>query len=322
MAGDSILLDTPPFPGPDVSDAFRIQAETFAAPDASIGSGHVSVVRPELGLRATWPVSDRLVLRMLTRVAESRYRFRGDVWGSTVLFPFGAGPDADQLIGERLDLHAARLALEGAYRLSDDTNWFADGEQWAVLGSTNVGSRWEDGAFDSGLAAGGALGLGYEIPKLLRVALGVSLRTSLDKAELDPGPVLLAALEADRARHRAHARARPPGRGRSQPRPSSSTLPASARVTAYRLRDRIRPLGDLSFRDRQVRLGVGFDWSLVRLAAHRPRGRRHRRPAPARARGGSRDAAVAPRRFLGLLRSPPRSAAVNGRAGARGMLGA
>jgi hypothetical protein len=263
VAGDSTLLDAPPFPGPDVSEAFRIQAETFAAPDASIGSGHVSVVRPELGLRATWPVSDRLVLRMLTRVAESPYRFRGDVWGSTVLFPFAPSLTADQLIGERLDLHAARLALEGAYRLSDDTNWFADGEQWAVIGATNVGSRWEDGSFHSGLSAGGALGVGYEIPNLLRVALGASLQTSLEKAELDPGPFFSLRW---RPIDRVTVRTRELGlQVEVDLSPSYEFYLTGFRSSdSYRLRDRFGPLGDLSFRDRQVRLGVGFDWSLVK----------------------------------------------------------
>lgn len=31
----------------------------------------------------------------------------------------------------------------------------------------------------------------------------------------------------------------------------------------YRLRDRIRLLGDRTFRDRRVRLGVGLDWSFA-----------------------------------------------------------
>ena len=161
---------------------------------------------------------------MLTRVAESPYRFRGDVWGSTVLFPSRRPSTADQLIGERLDLHAARLALEGAYRLSDDTNWFAEGEQWAASRGDErrlaLGRRVD---FHSGLSAGGALGLGYEIPKLLRVALGVSLHTWLDEAKLDLGPFFsLRWRPVDRITA-ALARARPPGRGRSQARPTSST---------------------------------------------------------------------------------------------------
>ena len=260
VAGESSLLDALPFPGLDIAEALRIQAETFAAPDASVGSGHVSVVRPELGLRATWPASDRLVLRIQTRVAQSRYRFHGDVWGPTLALPFGTF-DADQLVGTHLDLYAARLALEGAYRFSDDTHWFADDEQWAVLGAASIGSRWEDGAFDSGLAAGGDLGLGYEIPKL-RVALGVSLRTSLDKAELDVDPFLSVRW---RPIERVTVRTRELGlQVEVELTPSFEVYLAGFRSSdSFQLRDRIRPLGDLTFRDRQVRLGVGLDWSLT-----------------------------------------------------------
>jgi hypothetical protein len=261
VAGESTLLDAPPFPGLDITDAFRIQAKTFAAPDASIGSGHVSAVRPELGIRATWPVSDRLVLRIETRLAESLYRFRGDVWGAAVALPFGPF-DADQLIGDHLDLYAARVALEGAYRLSDDTKWFADTEQWTVLGTAYIGSRWEDGAFDTGLAAGGALGVGYEIPKLLRVALGVSLRTPLDKVELDAGPFFSLRW---RPIERVTVRTRELGlQVEMELTPSFEVYLTGFRSSdGYRLRDRTGPLGELTFRDRQVRLGVGLDWSLT-----------------------------------------------------------
>ena len=261
VAGESTFIEPPPFPGPDIGDAFRFQAETFAAPDASIGSGHVSVVRPELGVRVTWPVSDRLVLRLVSRVAESRYRFRGDVWGATVAHPLGPFPDADQLIGDRLDLHAARVSFEGAYRLSDNTRWFADTEQWAVLGTANIGSRWEDGAFDTGLAAGGALGLGYEIPKRLRVALGVSLQTPLDQTDLELGPFFSLRW---RPIERLTVRTRELGlQVEVDLAPSLEVYLTGFRSSdGYRLRDRFHPLGDLSFRDRQLRLGAGLDWSI------------------------------------------------------------
>lgn len=261
VAGESTFIEPPPFPGPDIGNAFRFQAETFAAPDASIGSGHVSVVRPELGMRATWPVSDRLLLRIVTRVAESRYRFRGDVWGGAVAHPLGALPDPNLLVGDRLDLHAARVSFEGAYRLSDDTKWFADTEQWTVLGTAYIGSRWEDGAFDTGLAAGGALGVGYEIPKLLRVALGVSLQTPLDQADLDLGPFVSLRW---RPIERLTVRTRELGlQVEVDLAPSLEVYLTGFRSSdGYRLRDRFDPLGDLSFSDRQLRLGAGLDWSI------------------------------------------------------------
>jgi hypothetical protein len=262
VAGESPLLDTPLSPALDIGSAFRIQANTFAAPDAAAGSGHVSLTRPELGVRATWPVSDRLVLRIVTRVAESRYRFHGDVWGGAVAHPFGPFPDADQLIGDRLDLHAARIAFEGAHRLGNDTHWFADGEQWAALGAVTIGSRWEDGAFRSGLSAGGALGFGYEIPKLLRVALGVSLATPLDQGEIDASPFFSLRW---RPLDRVTLRTRELGLQAefALTRSFEIYLTGFRSSDRFRLRDRFRPLGDLIFRDRHLRFGAGLEWSLV-----------------------------------------------------------
>jgi hypothetical protein len=260
VTGESTFLDAPPFPGLDITDAVQIRLETFTAPDASIGSGHVTVVRPELGARATWPVNDQMVLRIATRLAQSRYRFRGNVWDTMIALPSGPVLDADRLIGD-LDLHAARLALEGAYRLSEDTHWFANGERWSVLGSAYVGSRWENGAFDSGLDAGGGIAVGYEIPKQLRVALGVSLRTPLDETDLDLDPLFSLRW---RPAERVTLRTRELGlQVELELTPALEIFLTGFRSTdGFRLRDR-HPLGDLTFRDRQVRLGGGIDWALA-----------------------------------------------------------
>ena len=222
--GELGFLETPPFPDLPISEALRIRLGTLIAPDAPVGSGEVTLVRPELNLRATWPARDDLVLRLALRLAESDYTFHGDVWGSSLGAAPGPSVDPDALIGD-LDLHSVRLALEGAYRLSNSTNWLAEGEQWAVIGSLYGGSRWEDRDFHHGLETGGALGVGYEIPKRLRVALGISLRTPIDNAGLSLGPLI-------------SLRWRPTDR--------------------FTLRTR-----DLTFRDRQVRLASGFDWTLA-----------------------------------------------------------
>ena len=257
----SPLFDTP-FPELDISEAVRIYARTLVAPDASIGSGGVDLVRPEFSLRATWPVNDRLVMRINVRASESDYTFRGDAWGGAVPLPFGSFPDADRLIGHDLDLHAARGALEGAYRLSDHTNWFANGEQWGVVGALNVGSKWEDGAIGSGLSAGGALGFGYEIPEVLRVALGVSLQTPLDHGYLNANPFFSLRW---RPIERVTVRSRELGlqvEFRADPM-FELYLTGFRSSDRYRLNDRLDQLGDLSFRDRYIRLGAGVDCRLA-----------------------------------------------------------
>jgi hypothetical protein len=262
VVGESTRLGEIPFAELDISDAFRTHAENFYAPDASIGSGHVSLVRPELGLRITAPVNERLVLRLATRVAESRYRFRGDVWGGPVVLTVGTVPDADLLIGDHLDLHSARVAFEGAYRLTDETSWFAPVEQWGILAAANIGSRWEDSEFESGLTTGGALGVGYEIPETLRLAAGVSLQTPLDEGDLDVDPFV--ALRW-RPTDWLTVRSRELGaQVEFELMPTLEAYIAGFRSSdRFRLRDRFDPLGDLMFRDRHLRFGAGVDWSCV-----------------------------------------------------------
>jgi hypothetical protein len=257
----STMFD-PPFPDLDISEAVRIHAQTLIAPDASLGSGGVDLVRPEFSLRATAPANDRLVLRIAIRATESDYTFHGDAWGGPVPFPFGTFPDADRLIGHNLDLHAVRMAFEGAYRVSDHTGWFAKDEQWGLVGALSVGSRWEDSAFSSGLSGGGALGFGYEIPEKLRVALGVSLQTPLDHGDLDANPFFSLRW---RPIESVTVRSRELGL-----QVEYRLIPMfEFHVTGfrssdrYRLRDRLDPLGDLSFRDRYVRLGAGVDCHLA-----------------------------------------------------------
>lgn len=273
VAGDSTFLDAPPFPGMEITDAFRIQLNAFTAPDASLGEGHVTLVRPELGGRATWPATERLVLRVSARVANSRYRFRGAPW--TPVVDFG--------LGDALDLYAGRLALEGAYLVEDEGSLLAENEVWSVLGTLYGSSRWESGTFGEGLGAGGAFGVGYEIPGRLHLAVGVSLRTSIEEGGVDPDPFLSLRWDVtDRLTLRNRelglqldydvtpffelyaAGFRTSDRFRLDERGGSladlgfeGTLPGTGLEAADVL------LGDLTFRDRQIRAGAGLDWVLA-----------------------------------------------------------
>ena len=258
--GELGFLETPPFPDLPISEALRIRLGTLIAPDAPVGSGEVTLVRPELNLRATWPARDDLVLRLALRLAESDYTFHGNVWGSSLGAAPGPSVDPDALIGD-LDLHSVRLALEGAYRLSNSTNWLAEGEQWAVIGSVYGGSRWEDRDFRHGLETGGALGVGYEIPKRLRVALGISLRTPIDNAGLSLGPLISLRW---RPTDRFTLRTRDLGlQAEYALTPAFGVLIAGFRSSDTHRLDQRDPLRDLTFRDRQVRFASGFDWTLA-----------------------------------------------------------
>jgi hypothetical protein len=256
--GEGTILEEPAFGPLKITEGIRIQFETFAAPEARAGSGHVTLVRPEINARGTLPVNDKAVLRVTMRLAESRYRFHGDVWGPPSLIPT-VGSDPDAAFG-RLDLHSAALGLEGAYRLSSNTQWFAEHEEWGAIGALYAGSRWEDDSFHSGLGAGGAIGVGYETPKTLRLALGVSLRTPLDETDVDVGPLFSLRW---RPIDRFTLRTRELGlQAEYVLTPVFEVFLAGYRSTdRYRLNDRA-PLGELSFRDRRIQVGAGFEWKL------------------------------------------------------------
>lgn len=258
--GDQTILEAPALSEIPITKGIRIRFPTLFAPDASIGSGEVSLVRPEFNLRGTLPVSDVAALRMTLRLSEHRYRFDGDVWGPPAQLPPSVGLDPDEWIGD-LDLHSAQLRFEGAVRLSNDTHWLAKNEEWGAIGALFIGSRWENDRFHSGLGAGGGIGIGYELPDRLRLALGVTLKTPLDDADIDVGPLV-------------SLRWRPVDRFTLRTRELGLqaeyvvTPVLEVFIAGFRSSDRFRladrdPLGDLSFLDRQIRVGAGFEWRLA-----------------------------------------------------------
>lgn len=242
------FLDTPVFPGMEITDAFRIHLGTLVVPEAGIGSGRLTLARPQLGLRADAPASERLVIRVSGRLEPSFYRFDGN--------------PGRPLLGEDLDLYAAKVSLEGAFRVDEVGPWFADEEIWSVLGSVSGDSRWEDDAVASGLGAGGALGVGYEIPDRLRIGLGVSLQSSLDDGGLEPGPfVSLRWNVTDRVTVRTHDLGL---RLEYDLTPALEVHLSGARESeSFRLRGRQAVPDDLTFRDRYLRFGAGIDYELA-----------------------------------------------------------
>ena len=252
------LLDEPALAPLPISEAVRIRLQTLYAPEASLGSGDVTLVRSELGVRATTPVNEKMVLRLTMRLAENNDRFHGDAWGSAAQIP-QLGVDPDIAFGN-LDLHSAQLGLEGAYSLARTTHWLAKKEEWAAVGALYAGSRWEDRLLHSGVGAGGAIGIGYEIPDRLRLAVGVSLRTALGNSNIDVGPLLsLRWRPIDRLTFRSRELGLQVEYALT---PVIEVFLAGFRSTdRFRLNDR-SSLGDLSFRDRRVQVGAGLEWKL------------------------------------------------------------
>jgi hypothetical protein len=248
--GDTLFLDVPAFPSRDVSDAFRLDFGSRIAPAARIGSGHVTMVRPHLALRATWPVDDRWVLRLSGQASTSLYRFRRDPTG------------VPSLLGEDLDLYATRLALESAYRITEIGPWFHDEEAWSLIGSVSGSSRWEDDGFHPGVGASGVLGFGYEIPDRLRIGLGVALRTSLERGGIDPRPFVSVRWDVtERFTLRTHDLGL---RLEYDIAPLLELHLTGTRTSeSFRLRNRSAVDDDLFFRDRHLRFSAGLEGVLA-----------------------------------------------------------
>ncbi len=254
VADDSTHLDTPPFPGLRHRDALRLNLDSRFLPGAELGPGHTTLYRPELRGRVTLPMSDRAVLRVSGRGRISHYEFRGGD-------PFRFG--AVSLTGDSLSLYETRLAVQGAYRLNrEHSSLLNEGEIWSLLGSAFAASEFESGSFNDGLSGGGALALGYQLDAL-RVAAGVSLRTSIDGGGLDLGPT-----GSFRWNITDDLTLRDHGFGvqlEYRLTPSVELFASGFRTSdEYRLRDIGGAPDELTFRDRQVLVGAGFEWKLSR----------------------------------------------------------
>jgi hypothetical protein len=167
------------------------------------------------------------------------------------------------------ELYAASLVAQGGYLLNRGWSLFRDDEQWALLGGAYVSARWEPGAFEESLSPGVSLGLGYQIPNTLRIALAARVERSLDGDGVNVGPS--GYLRWDFA---PGFRLRNRGLGlQLEYRPSSRW---EMFVAAFRASDRFRmddrggvPSG-LTFHDQQVSVGGGLMFKLhhsVRLTA-------------------------------------------------------
>jgi hypothetical protein len=242
--------DEPAFPGPLRRDAVRVWSRTFFAPAADVGDADVTLIRPELRLRARLPVDDRASLQVTAGFAASHY----DVDGSASMFadcPTCPVPD---------DLYAASLGIQGGYLINTTGYLLRSGEQWAVLAAAFGRARWETGAFDDSVTAGGSTGLGYKLPRRLRIALGVRVESSLDGgASIGPmGDLRWDITDTLRLRNRSL--------GLQLEYKPTKRLELFA--TGFRSSDRFRldardgAPSDLTWSDRHVLVGGGFEWKV------------------------------------------------------------
>jgi hypothetical protein len=238
------------FPG-SIRDAFRLRLTTFVAPSASFDEGgDLTLVRPQLRLRVRAPLGTRATAQLAASFATSFYDLEGDD------APFFEDCAACTVPDE---LYAATLALELGFLLNESRHVFRAGERWAVLVGGMGRARWESGAFDDSMTGQGSLAIGYELPARLRLALGARVENSIEDGDLSVGPVIELRWDVNQW---VRLRTRDVGL-QLELRPTDAWklfLAGYRESDRFRLDSRAGAPSDLSFRDRQVLVGVGAEW--------------------------------------------------------------
>jgi len=250
---DTTNLDTPIFPtGYRIGDAFRIRLQTRFLPAANFDGFDVDLYEPSLRIQATLPLSRRVVLQLTGRFGAAIYDVDGvsDFTGTGAsTYPF------DDFLG-------SSLALQGAALLNDGGHLFVENERWSILANAFGRSDWEIGSFAAGLQGGGSVAIGYEIEDCVRIALGVSVESSDDGGGVGVSPaVSLRWNVTDQITLRNR------GRGLQIEYRLNRKLEVFAAgfidTTKARLGRRAGLPNDLTFRDKAVQAGLGFEWRLT-----------------------------------------------------------
>lgn len=255
LAFDTANLETPAFPSATpyrIRDAFRLRVQSRFLPAASFDGFAADLYQPSLRFRVTTPLSQRAVLQLTARFGSSVYDFDGP----TDFFGVGSS-EADPFD----DFFHSSLSLQGGFRINERRGLFVDEEVWSVLARGFVSSSWEGGAFGDGLTGGGSLALGYEIDDLIRVAVGINIKSRIDRSGVSIGPVLdLRWNVTDSFTLR--------NRGEGLQLEYALTPRFEVFVAGFfdgykfRLDDRPGFDDDLTFRDESVQAGAGFEWKI------------------------------------------------------------
>jgi hypothetical protein len=254
---DTTNLETPAFPDDyRLGDAFRIRLGSRFLPAARFDGFEADLYEPSLRIQATIPLSRRAVLQASGRFLASLY----DVDGSGNFFGRG------QSIREPFDrFYRTSLSLQGAFLLNPNGGgFFVEDEMWSILANAFGRSRWESGNFSDGASGGGGLALGYEIEGRLRIAIGVGIQSKLvgGGVSVDPfASIRWNVTDALTVRNR--------GRGLQIEyrvhRKLELFVAGFYEGGKYRLSQRAGLPNDLSFRDKAVQAGAGFEWRAAKF---------------------------------------------------------
>jgi hypothetical protein len=242
QAEDPANVETPIFPEVRYRDAIRLRFTTLFLPSANFESYKANLYHPSVRARFTIPLPKRSVLQITGRGAFSHYAFSGAV------------PVALQGLET---LHNTSLVIQGAHQINEEDSWLIrEGEAWSILANAFARSRYESGAFSSGLTYGGALALGYQNDKV-RLAAGLSLSSPLTGSGLDVG--FVGSLRWDPIRELT---IRNRGLGAQIEYRVSSKL--KLLLAGYQVSQvyRLDMPGEFELRDEQFLVGTGFEWKI------------------------------------------------------------
>lgn len=247
-----VVLDEPVFPGVVPRRPVRLWSGIFLAPEAAFGDSSVSLMRPEVRVRAGLPFSASLNLEVAADFQASRY----DVTGDEALFE-----GCPQCL-EPNDFYATSIGTQAGIRLNGDRHVFLAAEQWGLLAALFTRARWEPGAFVSGVTPGGSLAFGYQIPDHLRLAVGARIERALDGDGIRIDPTIY-------LRWDVWPRLQLKSRGMGGTleyavnQRSEAFLTAFRESEAFRLEDRPGLDVGATFRDRRALVGGGIILTVV-----------------------------------------------------------
>lgn len=250
---EPVVVDEPAFPAPLPRDRIRIWSGGFFAPPADVGDVDLGLIRSELRVRARLPVNDTASIQVTGDFRASHY----DTDGRGSLFADCADCPTPG------NLYSALLAVQAGYLLNREWHFLRDDEQWAILGAFYGRARWEPGAFDDAVTPGLSIGLGYQLPGKLRIALAARIERALDGDGIKVGPTGYLRWDITRK-----TRLRSRGLGlQLEHRPGSRVEVFGAVFQSsdrFRLDDRPELSSGPTFTDRQVIVGGGLVFKIAR----------------------------------------------------------
>jgi hypothetical protein len=244
---DPLIVDEPSFPQDYLQDRVRIWVGSTFAPSADFEDAEIDLARPELRFRTRVPVGEELSFQITGDFRASVY----DVDNGTALFADCAECPTPS------DFYAVSLGVQGGYHLNREWSVFRSDERWALLAALYTSAQWEPGAFEESVSPGLSIGVGYELPGALRIALAARVERALDGDGVSVGPSGYLRWDP-----KPYIRLRTRGLGfQLEYRPEARW---EVFVAGFRSSDRFRldrrpgaPSG-MTFRDRQVTVGGGM----------------------------------------------------------------